>query len=279
MFLDTKESFFKECSDEPLLFGQEAQPEVNLFGLGGFDNTNSQTDTEKSIFPYFKGSGLFIRDSDERLSLSEISNIHAPILAGVDLYSRTDDLLQILCKEVELPAVEVYFDNKSEQIIVKNKSFEGPEVEAVLHPEPSLTKKANNLIREESRPSSFNTRVRFSKKHDREMFRILRELCDVHCVSLSCFSLPEDSLPKDARSVLDKLMKEVKWRTNRKEDLLKRITKYTTNSTFSVRDGKLLRRLVRSQIKKGEVDYSSLLYYFPGKTAEQLEQEYLKATG
>ncbi|CAI2382893.1 unnamed protein product [Moneuplotes crassus] len=279
MFLDTKESFFKEYSDEPLLFGQEAQPEVNLFGLGGLDNTNSHTDTEKNLFSYFKDPGLFIRDSDERLSLSDISNIHAPILAGVDLYSRTDDLLQILCKEVELPAVEVCFDNKSGQIMVKNKSFAGPEVEAVLHPEPPLAKKAKNQIRECTRTSSFKTRVRFSKKHDREMFRILRELCEAQCVSLSCFSLPKDHLSEDAGSILDELMKEVKWRTNRKEDLLRRITKYTTNSTFSVRDGKLLRRLVRSQIKKGEVDYSSLLYYFPGKTAEQLEKEYLKSTG
>ncbi|CAI2384366.1 unnamed protein product [Moneuplotes crassus] len=277
--MDTKENFFKENSDELLLFGQESQPEIDLFGLGGLDNTNSHTDTEKNLFSYFKNSEVFIRDSDERSSLSEISNIHAQILAGVDLYSRTDDLLQILCKEVDLPAVEVYFDNKSGQIMVKNKSFEGPEVEAVLHPEPPLSKKAKNLIREETRPFSFNTRVRFSKKHDREMFRILRKLCDIHCVSLSCFSFPKDPLSKDVKSVLDELMKEVEWRTNRKEDLLRRIIKYTTNSTFSVRDGKLLRRLVRSQIKKGEVDYSSLLYYFPGKTAEQLEKEYLKSTG
>ncbi|CAI2383676.1 unnamed protein product [Moneuplotes crassus] len=112
-----------------------------------------------------------------------------------------------------------------------------------------------------------------------EMFRILRELCDTHCVSLSNFCSVRKPLVESAQQVLDKLSEAIKWRNSRKEDLLKRISKYANDPTFSVRDARLLRDLVKLQSQEGDIDFTSLLYYFPGKTTEQLEQQYLKSAG
>lgn len=107
-----------------------------------------------------------------------------------------------------------------------------------------------------------------------EMFKILHDLWDQYCVSIECFYDSDRVFSKDWDQVLNKLIEQIKWRNSRKEELLTRITKIAANKSFSVRDGKLLKKLVKSQSSKGEIDYKALQYYFPGKTVEMIAQEY-----
>ncbi|CAI2383465.1 unnamed protein product [Moneuplotes crassus] len=278
MFLNYQEDFFKDQSDYQYMFGQELSSEVDLFEIRHTGNTQSQTGTEKNPFIEPGDPGIFVQESDKKPNLSEISNFHAPILAEEDLFSETEHLLKILRKEVGLCPIEVYLDNKTGQIMIKNKSVEGLDSESVLQPDSPQEPQAEAVKSEENSSSlCFNRRVRFSKKHDREMFSILRELCDTHCVPLSNFCSVREPLVESAQLVMDKLSEEIKWRKSRKKDLLKRICKYVNDPTFSLRDARLLRELVKSQKQKGAIDFTSLLYYFPGKTAQQLEYQYSKS--
>jgi len=56
--------------------------------------------------------------------------------------------------------------------------------------------------------------------------------------------------------------------------LLKRIRKIGNNCDFSVRETKLLRKLVNQQLKNGHTDFEAILEQFPGKTKGMLERKY-----
>ena len=66
----------------------------------------------------------------------------------------------------------------------------------------------------------------------------------------------------------------MKWRRNRKKDLLRRIRKIGLRKTFSVREIKLLRKLINQQVKEGFIDFEAIHGQFPGKTIEQLKEKY-----
>ena len=85
---------------------------------------------------------------------------------------------------------------------------------------------------------------------------------------------PEAQLSEELDNILTKLVYETKWRRSRKLELLQRVRKIASDTTFSVRDGKLLKRLVTKQVKNGTVDFEALLYYFPGKNVEMIKKQY-----
>ena len=58
--------------------------------------------------------------------------------------------------------------------------------------------------------------------------------------------------------------------------MLRRIRRIARKTTFSVRDTKLMRRLVLKQEKKGYIDFEEILCHFPGKTTKMVEDHYTK---
>ncbi len=106
------------------------------------------------------------------------------------------------------------------------------------------------------------------------MFHVLQTLCKKAGVDISNFYNPDLELTDELDEILIKLVFETKWRRSRKIELLQRIRKIASDHSFSVRDGKLLKRLVLKQVKDGSTDFESLLYYFPGKTVEMLKEQY-----
>ena len=73
--------------------------------------------------------------------------------------------------------------------------------------------------------------------------------------------------------MLIKVESKFDWRSGR-PTLLKRIWRVGTNTSFSVRDKKLLRKLVNQQVREGYKDFQKILHFFPGKTIEMLEKKY-----
>lgn len=98
-------------------------------------------------------------------------------------------------------------------------------------------------------------------------------------MEINLFYGTENELSEQLDAILTKLVYETKWRRSRKLELLQRIRKIAADTTFSVRDGKLLKRLVMKQLKDGEISFGDLLYYFPGKTADMLEKQYALEDG
>ena len=54
--------------------------------------------------------------------------------------------------------------------------------------------------------------------------------------------------------------------------LVQRVQKLANNQKFSVRDKKLLIRLVKNRPKEDQIDYEAVIYHFPGKSVEQLDK-------
>ena len=81
----------------------------------------------------------------------------------------------------------------------------------------------------------------------------------------------EDSYCK----ILKILGKEIHWNKNKLKNLLLRIKKIGKNSTkFSVRDVKLLRKLINRQKKENKIDFEAISHHFPGKSTQTLENKY-----
>ena len=55
--------------------------------------------------------------------------------------------------------------------------------------------------------------------------------------------------------------------------LLKRIQKLLLSQEYSVREEKLLKKLVLIQLKSGKIDFNQLEYFFPGKDSEEIRRK------
>lgn len=144
---------------------------------------------------------------------------------------------------------------------------------------------------------TFDGRTRFTAAHDRgkfflnfslldfperisgtgmifiEMFKVLNRLWKQYKVALSEFEGAQYPLSDQLMEILDRITEEVSWRQNRRFQLLKRIRRVMAKKTFSTREVKLVSKLVNMQLREtGKIDYEAVLYYFPGKTAAQIEQ-------
>lgn len=83
-------------------------------------------------------------------------------------------------------------------------------------------------------------------------------------------------LPKPETDILIALAKKISWKRNRKLDLLKRIRRIATRKTFSVREKKLLKRIINKQKANGIEDVNEITENFPGKSIERCYEEYNK---
>ena len=75
--------------------------------------------------------------------------------------------------------------------------------------------------------------------------------------------------------ILKALGKEIHWNKRKPKTLLSRIKKIGKNSTkFTVRDVKLLRKLINKQKKENKIDYEAISHYFTGKSIQTLKNKY-----
>ncbi|CAI2359788.1 unnamed protein product [Moneuplotes crassus] len=122
----------------------------------------------------------------------------------------------------------------------------------------------------------FAKRIRFSKIHDREMYQRLIELCDQRNIEVSQLCRTSSLLDELHREIIETLASEIHWPIQKLPKLLQRIKKIGMNSNnFTVRDTKLLRKLINSQKKaKLPVDFTKISHNFPGKSIETLKAKY-----
>lgn len=107
------------------------------------------------------------------------------------------------------------------------------------------------------------------------MFKRLNELWYMRGVDISDFWKSSCGINEEWWDIIQILAKEIKWDTDKSEQLITRIRKIGKNDKyFTVRDVKLLRKLINTQKKNGSVDLTKVAYYFPGKTIQTLKLKY-----
>ena len=121
---------------------------------------------------------------------------------------------------------------------------------------------------------------RWGRKEDKEVFSHFHNLLEEANKSIEeFFSFKPSNMfdnknckirGKQQNKIIIKLWKDWNWK---KEPyfLLKRLLKLYSNQTFSVREIKALKRIVKSQNQGVELDMRSILYNYPGKTLGTLE--------
>lgn len=112
--------------------------------------------------------------------------------------------------------------------------------------------------------------TRWGKELDKKCFEALRAMeADGHIKISEILQLPirkrSCSLP-----MLETLAQTLGWR-GRIKILVKRIQTLCKRQYFSVRDQKLLRKLLSKHYSDCEINYDKLLYHFPGKTVDHLK--------
>ena len=121
---------------------------------------------------------------------------------------------------------------------------------------------------------------RWGRKEDKNVFSLFHKLLEEADKSIEEFFSFKPSNMFDNKNckirgkqqdiIVAKLWKEWNWK---KEPyfLLKRLLKLYSNQTFSVREIKALKKIVRSQNQGVELDMGGILYNYPGKTLGTLK--------
>ena len=102
---------------------------------------------------------------------------------------------------------------------------------------------------------------------------MLIQLWEEHWIPIDDFTNPNGETSEEMVEVLRIMKKKLEWKRS-KMVLLKRIRKISNNREFSVRETKLLRKLINKQKKDGYIDFQEVLFYFPGKTIDILKNKY-----
>ena len=168
MFLNDKEDFFFDYTLESALFGEECSSSTDLFDLNYFGNTTSMSTTERNFSMNVKDHVSPTQDFVQKSGLSEKADYQIEALKEMNISYKTDELLAILQKELALPALNMFLDTKTGEIVFNNQDSEGADERMILQPEPrseKTTKDSYNL--DTLNNYSFKERTRFSKKHDR----------------------------------------------------------------------------------------------------------------
>ncbi|CAI2383018.1 unnamed protein product [Moneuplotes crassus] len=170
--------------------------------------------------------------------------------------SRSDTSSKICNSEVSEPHISNMVDSKMGEKAEKKSIPRQPPKEVPM----KITK--------------FDKGKRFSKKNDVDLFKILRKLCETRGISIENFWKDDLPLQNLEVSVLYELTSCIGWKRNRKIDLLKRIRRIGLKRTFSVRETKLLLKLMEVETIKEKPDYEAVLEKFPGKTLEDLMKRF-----
>ena len=106
------------------------------------------------------------------------------------------------------------------------------------------------------------------------MFAKLKIYCAEKGIETKEFWNSSYPLSDSLKEVLNKLHKDTLWKGSTKE-LYKRIVKLGL-STFSVRELKLLKKIVKDQTKSGKINFEELSYHLPGKSYESIKSKLIE---
>ena len=105
-----------------------------------------------------------------------------------------------------------------------------------------------------------------------EIFNNLRKKCNQYEWEISEILEEDSTLSERLAYVFQLWWSESKWK-GKPENLLTRLRKMWKWKTFSFRDSKLLSKVARKHKTGGKVDFKALEYYFPGKSACDIEDQ------
>ena len=90
--------------------------------------------------------------------------------------------------------------------------------------------------------------------------------------SVTEFWIGEQAIDGTLDEVLSETLNQIEFKGD-KLLLLKRIRKIASNKDFSIREKKLMRRLIEIQSKSFNIDFDQIEYFFPGKLSEIVRKE------
>jgi len=128
----------------------------------------------------------------------------------------------------------------------------------------------------DKRSSKFFQKIKFTrwgKSEDCKAFQKIRDYCNSLGITLDDL-FTNDELSNNHRLWLD-LCSRCEWK--RESTFMKaRFQKLYENTDFSVREMKLLKRLVKRQKKVGSINWEKISYNFPGKSAQLIKDTYMR---
>ena len=74
---------------------------------------------------------------------------------------------------------------------------------------------------------------------------------------------------------LKEIMQKQCWRS-KISDLKFRLRKLSTKPGFSAREIRILKRVVKHQLRNNKIDWDNISFYFPGKSIEEIMNAYNK---
>ncbi|CAI2383005.1 unnamed protein product [Moneuplotes crassus] len=243
-------------------------------------SNDTSTFQERNLFKGFGSQDIFMSRFDKEI-VNDASHIAStPCIDGFMFDLPTANTTGDLWKGV-------LFNEKAKSEVVKDDQLEstsiiaefGGESENKIKKERSTCDKVNptETIKERAANKSakaISKKERFCKKHDKEMFVILTELCKNSGIDISGFWTLE-SLTPVYTNILKILANKINWDCYKIKNLLARIKKIGNKSKeFSAREVKLLRKLINQQKRENYTDFSAILYEFPGKSIETLRAKY-----
>ena len=133
---------------------------------------------------------------------------------------------------------------------------------------------SNNYEEDEGPKSSSkeSKSTRWGRANDRQLFKTINEWEANGKLNIAEVLKIRKRLTPAQEEVFQNLSMKVLWRGQIRH-LVIRIQSLFKRSKFSVREFKLMRRILRTQYKDREIDYDKLLENFPGKTKEYLVKE------
>ena len=105
-----------------------------------------------------------------------------------------------------------------------------------------------------------------------ELFEILKEFWELHQRNIDEFLTNQFEVDVTLKEILTEAHQRTNFRGS-KVYLLKRIQKLVSTQTFSVRENKLLKKLVTGQLESCKIDFLHIEYFFPGKQSEVVRRE------
>lgn len=173
MLFEEKEDFFCENSFEYSLFEESTSRQADLFDLNNFGNTCSLTDTERNFSAQILKQNVCAKDLSTNSIKSDKPAEHPQEVCPLNISYKTDELLRILAKEIDLKPQHMYLDNNSGQIVLLNRDLEVSNGKVILQPEiPTERTAVDSYSLETLNEYSFSQRTRFSKRHDRGKFLV-----------------------------------------------------------------------------------------------------------
>ena len=101
------------------------------------------------------------------------------------------------------------------------------------------------------------------------MFRIASAVAEENGTDINELAEIKGKIPKHLRKLMNRIKSESNWRGTLVE-LKARIKKIIRTQNFTERDIRKLKKLLKQQMKNGDIDIDFILEQFPGKTARHI---------